>query len=333
MAAYTTGASWGFPSDVPSAWSQDDVDVQIQSEHDEPQAGPGTRVDTERQSNLEHDTSIPSASAQSDQDRPRFRPRTCRICFDTVLPTSEPLDEVTAALPSAIRPKPRVVYESSPGDGGRLLRPCRCKGSQKYVHEECLQAWRLQDPLEKRNYWQCPTCLYKYKLQRLSFGSWISSAIAQITLTIAIFVTAMFVLGFVADPIINMYIDPHTTVAKAVEPGASLTFEDESLSWTAHFIKGLGALGLLGFAKVAYTMNPFPTFTVRNLGFYGRGRPSSIGPERVQQLNWVVVVIGVAAFLWAVWKGVRAWSRRALKQACDRVVDVSGPVGEEGEDD
>ena len=71
--------------------------------------------------------------------------------------------------------RPKVIYESE--DGGRLLRPCKCKGTAKYVHEGCLQAWRHADPgYARRNFYQCPTCGYKYRLQRLGWGRFVTSA-------------------------------------------------------------------------------------------------------------------------------------------------------------
>jgi hypothetical protein len=69
---------------------------------------------------------------------------------------------------------PKVIYESE--EGGRLIRPCKCKGTSKYVHEECLQAWRHADPsYGRRNFFQCPTCGYKYRLQRLGWGRLVTS--------------------------------------------------------------------------------------------------------------------------------------------------------------
>ena len=205
------------------------------------------------------------APAQAPPQRPDSTPRTrtrthwpsrtCRICLELVPPTFH-TSEPTTLLPETLRPSPRVTYESPPGDGGRMLRPCTCKGTQKYVHEECLSAWRRQDPLQKRNYWQCPTCRYQYRLQRLTWGSWISGTAAQLTLTFLIFVTAMFMLGFVADPIINLYLDPVGTIATAGGPTGSLLFEDEPATWSEHFVKGLASLGLLGFAKFLLTLSP-----------------------------------------------------------------------------
>jgi len=100
-----------------------------------------------------------------------WRPRTCRICLETVLPTYHPPSE---SLPGIFQPGPSVTYESE--DGGRLLRPCKCKGTAKYVHEGCLQSWRHADPgYAKRNYYECPTCGFRYRLQRLGWSHMISS--------------------------------------------------------------------------------------------------------------------------------------------------------------
>ena len=72
----------------------------------------------------------------------------------------------------------------------------------------------------------------------------------------------------------------------------------------------------------------------------GGGRPGANGRERLGQISWVVVLIGLFTFLWVrsshnrlrkscvlqnfqgVYKGVRAWSRRTLEKAGERVVDI-----------
>src|SRR5579871_2346895 len=146
---------------------------------------------------------------QNRQNRQRYyKPRTCRICLETVLPTYHPPSK---NLPSFMQGIPSVTYESP--DNGRLLRPCKCKGTSKYVHEGCLQAWRHADPgYGKRNYWQCPTCGYRYRLQRLGFGRVVSSVAAQIVLTIMILLATVFLLGFISDPILNFFLDPYGSI-------------------------------------------------------------------------------------------------------------------------
>lgn len=120
-------------------------------------------------------TSAPEGSSQPEQGtRPRrthWPPRQCRICLEVVQPTfNAPSGESSRLLQSS---HPNVVYED---EGGRLIRPCLCKGSSKYVHDECLQAWRHADPsYGRRNYWQCPTCGFKYRLARLGAGRFVGS--------------------------------------------------------------------------------------------------------------------------------------------------------------
>ncbi|KAL9131196.1 MAG: hypothetical protein Q9217_000798 [Psora testacea] len=267
--------------------------------------------------------------------RKHWPPRTCRICLETVQPTFHTPSDT---LPEMLQPAPNVTYESSDPEAGRLLRPCKCKGSSKYVHEACLQAWRHADPgYGKRNYWQCPTCGFKYRLKRMTWGRWISSTSTQIVLTVAIFLLALFFMGFVADPIINFYAEPYSiftsprTLKTKIEP---IFTDDDVPTWTEHFVKGLASLGLLGFVKVLVTLSPWNWLNVRGSGIMGgTGRSGNTGRDRLANISWLVVLIGVFTFLWAVYKGVRAWSRRTLEKASEKVMDVVGDGDDDDEDD
>jgi hypothetical protein len=126
-----------------------------------------------------HTTSSTSdASTTSEKPkRTHWLPRQCRICLETVQPTFNVPSE---SLPGFLQ-SPNVVYSD---ESGRLIRPCMCKGSSKYVHEACLQAWRHTDPgYGRRNYWQCPTCGFKYRLARMGVGRFIGSVCKLYSLT------------------------------------------------------------------------------------------------------------------------------------------------------
>lgn len=228
-----------------------------------------------------------------DSDHP---PRVCRICLETVQPTFQP---------SEFLQKPRVIYESPDPELGRLLRPCQCKGSSRYVHEGCLQSWRHADPkYGTRNFWQCPTCGFQYRLGRLTWARWISSAAAQLVLTLGILLLTIFLLGFVADPLIDFYVGPVD-----IYPDVEL---EEEASWVAHFIKGLASLGMLSFLKALFTLSPF-YWNMRSSGVVSTGR--NTGRNRVANLNWVVILLGVGTFLWVctiVW----AFNLKTLSANC-----------------
>ncbi|KJY01219.1 ring finger domain-containing protein [Zymoseptoria brevis] len=317
MAAYSTGASWSFPDEIPGTWAPDGINSQRSSSN-------STTEGSYHQKQEEETEPAAEAEPQPKRTRTHYPPRQCRICLEVVQPT---LHYDTTPLPASMQSLPRVSYESE--DGGRLMSPCKCKGSQKYVHEECLGAWRRADPLQTRNYWECPTCRYRYRLQRLTWSSWITSPLTQIGLTLSIFLISIFILGFVADPIINMYLDPVTTIATAGGPTGSLIYEDEPTSWFEHWIKGLASLGLLGFAKFLLTLSPFQWFNIRTGGGLGRSAVRGTGRDRLQQLGWITIIVGICTFLFAVWKGVRAWSRKTLAHAGERVIDVPGQDDDE----
>jgi hypothetical protein len=143
---------WYFPDDTPR-----DTPAGASGSTSEPPPRPSA-------------TRKPPQAEQPRRRRTHYPPRQCRICLETVLPTTHAPSE---SLPGFLQSAPNVTYED---ESGRLIRPCNCKGSSKYVHEACLQAWRHADPsYGRRNYWQCPTCGFKYRLARLGAGRWIGS--------------------------------------------------------------------------------------------------------------------------------------------------------------
>ena len=54
----------------------------------------------------------------------------------------------------------RICFEAGPG----LIAPCKCTGSSKWIHRQCLDQWRCTgpDPAFER----CNTCLFPYRHTR-----------------------------------------------------------------------------------------------------------------------------------------------------------------------
>lgn len=243
---------------------------------------------------------------QSSQQR-FFKPRTCRICLEEVQPTTDIFDSLADRMfPS----KARVRYVSEDPELGRLISPCKCKGSQKYVHEGCLQAWRRSAPLSDRNFWRCPTCNFEYRMQRLAWGRWLSSKTVAVVLTLLVFFFAVFLLGFIADPIINLWVDPVGTIVETIvdlDDGYPVE-NPEPGTWSFHFIKGILSLGVLGVLKTVFALGPFHWFSIRSGGIFG-GRRRGTGRDRMENINMALVLIGVLTFL-AVSATSRYWFGR-----------------------
>jgi len=72
-------------------------------------------------------------------------------------------------------------------------------------------------------------------------------------------------------------------------------------------------------------MSPLNWINLRTGGLFGGGnRRGGGGRDRLEDISWTVVMIGVFTFLTVVWSWVRAWTRRTLEKTAERVVDVQG---------
>ncbi|KAF4585824.1 RING finger domain protein [Ophiocordyceps camponoti-floridani] len=293
--------------------------------------------DTCRQPPEDESVEEPKTSQTNTRQRTRYGPRTCRICLDSEEPKFPTEATSTLGISSA---SSRPSYVSDDAELGRLLSPCKCKGSQKYVHEGCLNSWRLANPMADRNYWQCPTCKFNYRLARLHWASMLSSKWSQVALTLVVVVVGLFILGFVADPILDLWFDPVGTISdtvtsvvsdvEAMKPRVSETSD----SWTEHFLKGFFSLGFVGFLKSLVAMGPWQWMNLRTSGLLGSGRRrGGTGRARMDNFNLVFVLIGAFTFLMAIWRGVRTVSARVLNKVSDKVLDVGGDDADEDVDD
>ena len=66
----------------------------------------------------------------------------------------------------AWRPMCRICYEE---DATGLFAPCKCSGSMRFVHKECLRRWRAVN-MRERGYTHCPMCQVEYKLTSTASG-------------------------------------------------------------------------------------------------------------------------------------------------------------------
>jgi hypothetical protein len=298
MAAAGTGWQWPDAMEV----SSDLPDFVYDDPQSAPESHPFKREQEEGDEVRGDDapeasTPEPPRTQESENPRDHYQTRQCRICLEEVYPTFEPVAE---GLSTFMKPKPKVQYISSDPESGRLLRPCKCRGSQKYVHEGCLQEWRHADPrYTRRNYWECPTCKFQYRLERMRWSRAIQSTLVQLGLTAFIMVITVFILGFVADPIINLYFEPAATLSSiATGRGVGhLDFEDEIEDydgWIVHFMKGLTSIGVIGLVKVLFTLNPFSWWNLRQAGMTGGGRGRR---ERGESNFSFMIIIGIIAFL------------------------------------
>ncbi|KNA18693.1 hypothetical protein SOVF_068390 [Spinacia oleracea] len=131
-------------------------------------------------------------------------------------------DEDTAPLimspPSPIIPTAAIDIEAGPSeqfqcricletDGRDFIAPCKCKGTSKYVHRECLDQWRAVK--EGFAFAHCTTCKVPYHLRvhaladrkwrTLKFRFFVTRDILFIFLAVQLVITSLAYLVYMVD--------------------------------------------------------------------------------------------------------------------------------------
>ncbi|KAI3631044.1 hypothetical protein MIR68_010534 [Amoeboaphelidium protococcarum] len=221
---------------------------------------------------------------------------------------------------------------------GRFLSPCKCKGSMKYVHLECLQQWRATSP--NAYYYKCPQCQYNYRLSRINAFKLLTHELTFTIITLIIFFIIVILAGFVSKWFMSLLLsafidaDVQTTILKEdgdrVQEKQTLAIRlgDDSAdqlmldtnSWTYHLISGTTLIGLLSFAGIGIIGN----FNFR-LG--GNNFGGNVDRSASLIILIVVVLIGVLRSFWFIYRNVKrrvkAYGIFAMEQA---VLDVPEDV-------
>jgi hypothetical protein len=245
--------------------------------------------------------------------------RYCRLCHEDVVPT------VTVSNPNLPAPFRSTTITYTSEDGGRLIKPCKCKGTQRYIHEDCLAELRAKSP-QKNAYLKCDLCGFEYNTKRLLIHDILLSRVARMLLTILIVALLMFVLGFVADPIINIYVDPVQTLAgqRYWEPVKvdNIGKKVDDSWWIQHFMKGLVSVGVMGFFKAVLLANPWNFWNLRHSGLLGGSTRSTTGRDRAVNISWIAVLIGVGSALYFFYQQVAKFSQSTLSKFANGVIEV-----------
>jgi RING-variant domain len=265
-------------------------------------------------------TQLPSKMASATEDSPpsTYPARQCRLCFEEC--------EATVELPPAgsASQNARVRYYSAEDPSlGQLISPCNCTGSARFIHEGCLDTWR-RNAAQKKHFWECNVCHYQYQFSRLGWARLLENPAGHFAITAMVALLLVFVFGYIADPIINLYIDPYSaTSSSRLWTPVNVSDTGEEASWLQHFYKGLASLGVLSFARVLFMANPWHWYSLRNSGLaHGTTRPSATGQERIANISWVVLVVGVMTFLYTLFKGMNSLTRWFLEKAAFHIKEV-----------
>ncbi|ORY80846.1 hypothetical protein BCR37DRAFT_380690 [Protomyces lactucae-debilis] len=258
--------------------------------------------------------------------------------------TTKPATAASAAEAPAAEEEERLcrICFSPQTPDERLISPCKCKGSAKWIHETCLNQWRIASQ-NRRSFYQCDQCLYKYSFYRTDVANWLSAPSTVFLFTALAFLFAMFIGGFVVK--FGLWLYPpgsmlyHSTswlsgwfytpfdagtdllnAASALVPIVPRKFSDIFVVDIWHFVQGLvslGVIGVLGFMGSGgfFTMRLFNPR--RRRGENGR---ASIGLGELALI--LVLFAGCAKIAVSLWRIVGDIVTRRLQGASQRIREV-----------
>ena len=272
-----------------------------------------------------------TTTADSQREEPpvwTYPTRLCRICLEDIPAT---VTMYPPGIPVQFQ-KPVVEYKND-DEYGRLIKPCHCRGSLRYIHELCLMRARTENS-RTNSLWKCHECGHHFNFRKLKIQRLLTNKLTISAMTVMFMIFLVFMLGFVADPIINLYLDPYDTIRgrgslfdelqlESVKDGGSVS------PWAQHFTKGLISMGLVSFLKTVL-LNPFHWFQYRTGGVWSSSsHRGTTGRDRAVNISWVAVMIGVLYAFWFFYKWMEAIVERQLQKLGNNIVDTQLP----GDDD
>ncbi|KAF9116233.1 hypothetical protein BGX27_004084 [Mortierella sp. AM989] len=236
---------------------------------------------------------------------------------------------------------------------GRLISPCLCKGSMKYVHVECLNAWRSRSPKPESHY-KCDTCKYSFSFRRTSFARYLAHPLTVFVLTIIVFVAAVFAAGFAMKLLLYLLMDEPQEFIYPVDID---DYDDDELVQLkesvvifktpdslkavfridkTHMVFGSFFVSIIGFLQLLLSAvwmgGGGGVFRIGGFGL-GGGRRGARG-ERQQEagigglLMVMILVFGLFKSVYMTYQFVHRMSRRVLAKA-ELMTPAAGSSGSE----
>lgn len=202
---------------------------------------------------------------------------------------------------------------------GRLISPCRCQGTIKWVHVNCLFQWRMKSKSSK-SYYRCEQCHYQYLFIRPQLSAILLSYPSLLICTALVFLGASFIAGFIVKLVFYfgfeyiadfLFYEPIPIPESFVRPHS--LWQIFSIVDTTHFVLGFISLGALGTIQLLGPIRNYRTLL-------GDQRRRHV--RRFQDGIMIFYLIGMLKIAWNMYKRVQKWSKHWLELLGNRILEV-----------
>jgi len=222
---------------------------------------------------------------------------------------------------------------------GKLISPCKCRGSMKWIHVDCLNQWRRASKKES-SFFRCDECRHEYSF-RINSAYLLTTRPIQTSLTLAIFTGTAFTLGSLIKLALyitktQISIHPRTISLPAAPHAGPIVISAPASLWDvfnyrdpAHWGFGLTALGIAGFAQMLLVggifFNVGDIFGLRRIwGGRQEGRAEiRVGGFFGGGILWIVMIlVGLGKAMLGMYRSVNKMSRQILEKLELAILEV-----------
>jgi hypothetical protein len=166
----------------------------------------------------------------------------------------------------------RICYgtEEDEEELGRLISPCKCSGTAKYVHILCLQEWRKRSTAagSSKSFFECDLCKYQYSFRQTRYAAILMSWKSKTVATLVLLWSWAFALGFMAHPLLETHVTDEDIELILQFPNIFLQMIGVDIKtrlvpqngWIEHQFLGTACIGLLGLIKFSFVTFYSSTF-------------------------------------------------------------------------
>ncbi|KAJ3028295.1 UNVERIFIED_CONTAM: hypothetical protein HDU68_001975 [Siphonaria sp. JEL0065] len=282
-------------------------------------------VDNGSQDDKTIELPVPPEKEEQPRESQKQQYKTCRICFCGEEPEDDDLDSTNNTSSKNSEP---------PSDFGRLISPCQCKGSMKYVHLECLNMWRKKTA-NNNSFFKCEQCNYSYHFERTKWALIFRNNLLITFLALTTFTLLVIFAGFLMKAVVWAFLQGDIAELAQVSPDdlgddfdllVHRFLTDPTLLSFSHvnFVHLMAGLALVGLMGASFSVAGFGVYRMASMR-----RRVALPNDRLGSggaLLVVTIVVGGLKALWFVYKNVRMACIKSLEIMERRVLDIDEEV-------